>query len=118
MLFDSIGPLDIEIEDYTLSLREAETTSDFTRTTTVAALEGPEEVGRGEDVIYDEAPHHSLTATDNPVELAGEYTIESFSAHLASIDLFPDTEPTSEIFRQLPTVGLRKCSPRSCPEAG
>jgi hypothetical protein len=40
MLFDRVADLDLRIDGYDLALRERETTSGFTRTTTTVSLHG------------------------------------------------------------------------------
>lgn len=66
-LYSRLSDLSLVVEGYDLSIHERETTSDFTRTTTVIRLHGTGESdntssgtgesGYGEDVTY-ESDHH------------------------------------------------------------
>jgi hypothetical protein len=101
-LYDSLADLPLEIEGFDFETHEMDTSAGFTRTTTVVALQGPDETGRGEDVTYETADHEALWAAreadDLDWDLAGPYTLESFSTHLDDLDLFPEP-PTQETFR-------------------
>ncbi len=99
-LFESVAELPLVIETVEYSRRERETTSDFTRVSTVVSLHGDNETGRGEDVTYETADHDVLQETAPTFELAGEYTIASFSDRLAETDLFDGREPDQPAFRQ------------------
>jgi hypothetical protein len=85
-------PLTIDGVEYERLERE---TPMFTRATTVVALSGDDEVGRGEDVTY-EAGRHPIP---DRFDLAGEYTLGSFFSKLADLDLFPDATPDHAAFR-------------------
>jgi hypothetical protein len=63
--------------------------SDFTRATTTVVLEGAGVIGRGEDVTYDASAHDDFPSPD----LAGSHTLESFSALLEPVELFPGGAP-------------------------
>ena len=63
----------VEFEPHVLPLKH------LTRRTTVFRLHGRDEEGVGEDVTYEEAHHLGVEVPD----LAGEYTIDSFSALVA-----------------------------------
>jgi len=85
-LYERIADLPLSVESVAYERRERETTK-FTRATTVVSLSGPDgAVGRGEDVTYDADRHPIPDAFD----LAGEYTLDSFSTAIADRDLFPD----------------------------
>jgi hypothetical protein len=98
MLYDSVADLDLEVDGYDLSGRERDTSSGFTRATTVVTLHGGGERGRGEDVTYENEAHDALQASPDRFDLAGEYTLAEFSEHLAGIDFF-DGEPGQAVFR-------------------
>ncbi|MFC4248138.1 hypothetical protein ACFOZ7_14545 [Natribaculum luteum] len=98
MSFDRLADLPLSIDSVTLERRERETSSDFTRVTTLVSLAGDGAVGRGEDVTYDADEHDALAETGLP-DLTGEYTLESFSAHVGDCDLFPAGAPDREVFR-------------------
>jgi L-alanine-DL-glutamate epimerase-like enolase superfamily enzyme len=88
-LYDSIAHLPLVIERSELELREIRVSSDFTRTTTVVHLRGRGEEGLGEDVTWDGAAHDAAAAAP-ALPLAGEWTLDSFSAQLGTLALFPD----------------------------
>ena len=98
-LYDAVSDLPLEIESYDLSHPERDTSSGFTRTTTVVSLYGDGIRGRGEDVTYDGEAHYALRDAEEPFELAGEYTLDSFSETLSGIDLFFETSPEQSAFR-------------------
>ncbi|WP_138007190.1 hypothetical protein [Halalkalirubrum salinum] len=93
--YDHVRTLPIEIERIERSTRTAETTSDFTRWTTVFELHGSETVGRGEDVTYDTVDHEALADAPNDVFdwLEGTWTVDSLSEAVGDRDLFPTGEP-------------------------
>jgi len=101
-LYDRLADLPLDIEGFDFETHEMDTSAGFTRTTTVVALHGPGETGRGEDVTYETDDHEVLWAArdagDLDWDLAGSYTLDSFSTHLDSVDLFPEP-PTQETFR-------------------
>ncbi|MDS0293032.1 hypothetical protein [Halogeometricum luteum] len=99
MLYDRVASLDLEIEGYDLERHERETSSGFTRATTVVSLRGDGETGRGEDVTYDNDAHDVLRDSSEEFSLSGEYTVDEFSERLSEIDLFLGDEPNQTIFR-------------------
>jgi len=92
--YDRLAELPVTVERVDYERRERETPK-FTRATTVVSLSGGGEVGRGEDVTYD-ADEHPIP---DRFDLAGEYTVDSFSDALAELDLFPDGDPDHAAFR-------------------
>ena len=100
-LFASVADLPLVIEEYDLETRERATSSGFTRKTTVVTLSGGDSgdhAGMGEDVTYESEEHDRLLDTAD-FDLAGEYTVASFSDALDTVDLFPAGEPDEERFR-------------------
>jgi hypothetical protein len=97
-LFERIADLPVAIERYDLETKERDTSSGFTRQTTVVTLAGESETGRGEDVTYEAAEHDRLIKTAD-FDLAGEYTVASVSETLSAVDLFPAGAPEEERFR-------------------
>lgn len=93
MLYDQVADLDLTVDGYELAQRERDTSSGFTRTTTVVSLHGDGETGQGEDVIYDNEAHYALRDSTETFPVAGDHTLDSFSERLAGIDLFLDDEP-------------------------
>lgn len=99
MLYDSVADLELRIDEYDLERRERDTSSGFTRTTTVVSLHGDGETGRGEDVTYDNEAHYDLSDSSEEFPITGEYTFEEFSEAISEIDLFLGSEPNQSIFR-------------------
>jgi hypothetical protein len=99
MLYDRLAGLDLRIDSWETEVLERETSSDFTRTTTVVSLHGDGDTGRGEDVIYDSDPHYKLAETGLDFEVTGSYSLAEFSEYLADTDLFSGDEPGSSVFR-------------------
>ncbi|MEF8781070.1 MAG: hypothetical protein V5A46_10365 [Haloferacaceae archaeon] len=97
MLFERVGDLPLRVDGTDLELRERDTSSGFTRATTIVTLHGDGDVGRGEDVTYETDDHEAFVAAGLP-ELSGEWTFAEFSARLDDVDLFPEP-PDREVFR-------------------
>ncbi|MFC6716416.1 hypothetical protein ACFQGT_19850 [Natrialbaceae archaeon GCM10025810] len=112
--YDRIADLSLSIASISPERRERETSSGFTRVTTEFALSGPSEggepaTGRGEDVTYEADDHDRLAETGLP-DLAGEYTLESFSSRLEAVDLFPGGAPDRDAFRNYRRWGLESAA--------
>jgi len=99
MLYDHVSGLELEIEAYDLEQRERDTSSGFTRAVTIVSLHGDGEIGRGEDVTYDNDAHDALHGSAGDCSVMGEYTLDEFSDQVSEIDLFHGTEPNQAIFR-------------------
>jgi len=100
MLYDCVADLEVTIDGYEFERRERDTSSDFTRTSTVVSLHGDGETGRGEDVTYETEDHDTFLEPVPEFPLAGSVTFDEFSDRLAGIDLFPDDDPEQSVFRQ------------------
>jgi hypothetical protein len=87
--YDRLADLPLVVETEARERRERDTSSGFVRTTTVVSLSGAGETGRGEDVTYD-TPDHEALAEVGSLAPTGEFTLDSFSAALADVDLFPE----------------------------
>ncbi len=85
-----LANLPVEIEGYALDPLQATVSSDFERKSTVIRLRGGGHEGLGEDVTYDEVDHEILQAAGPNLDLAGSFTLESFCAHVAGLELFPE----------------------------
>ena len=99
--YERIAELPLEIESVGFEGRELKFNEDFTRATTLIELRGPGgETGVGEDVVYDELDHVNLQL-DGPkaIDLAGSYTVDSFSKRLEETELFPSGPPVRETSR-------------------
>jgi hypothetical protein len=109
-LYDALAELPLRIDSLDYSRRQRETTSDFTRTTTVISLRGDGETGTGEDVTYETEDHEALLAAEPSFDLTGEYTVDSFSATLAERDLFAGRTPGQEVFRNYRRWGFESAA--------
>jgi hypothetical protein len=100
-MFDEfLASLELDVTDATLRAHERETSSGFSRTTTVVELHGPAGVGRGEDVTYEAADHERFRERGlDGFDLEGSYTIAAFSSHVGAQDLFSGGEPEQSVFR-------------------
>lgn len=87
-MYDRVADLPLTVDGYDLERLERDTSSGFTRATTTVVLRGDGAAGRGEDVTYDTEDHDAFEAFD--ADLAGEYTLDSFSALLDDVDLWPE----------------------------
>ncbi|HEY1688595.1 MAG TPA: hypothetical protein VGF95_06990 [Solirubrobacteraceae bacterium] len=95
--WDLLSWLPLRIERCELEPLSVQFSPEFERKTTVVHLigAGRESAGQGvregvgEDVVYD-AIDHEIRQQAGPPPLAGDFTLASFSEHLASIDLFPE----------------------------
>jgi hypothetical protein len=96
-LYNAVRELPLTIEEYDLDVRALDVSSDFTRKTTTIRLVGGGEEGIGEDVTYDAAEHDAQLARGPALPLAGEWTLDSFSAHLDGLPLF-EAEPQMHAF--------------------
>jgi len=94
-LYDRVSDLSLAVRDWTLDRHERDTSSGFTRVSTVVELHGEGSLGRGEDVTYDTPDHDRLRdAVDDgsfdPIP-TGEFTFGAFSTALDDHDLFPES---------------------------
>ena len=107
--YERIADLPLEVESLTFEGRELAFTEEFTRATTLIQLHGPGgETGVGEDVVYDELDHVNLQA-DGPktIDLAGSYTLDSFSKRLEETRAVPGAAGARRGVRALPALGVR-----------
>ncbi|MDQ3677037.1 MAG: hypothetical protein M3401_09585 [Actinomycetota bacterium] len=88
--YELVADLPVSIEDYELEGLRQDVSSDFERKTTVIRLRGRGEEGVGEDVVYDAVDHEIAQEAGPVLALAGDFTMRSFSEHLATLDLFPE----------------------------
>jgi L-alanine-DL-glutamate epimerase-like enolase superfamily enzyme len=96
--YELVADLPVRIDGYALEGLVRDVSSDFTRKSTVVRLQGAGHDGVGEDVVYDAVDHEIAQDAGPVLPLAGDWTIASFSAHLATLDLFPK-EPQKEVSR-------------------
>jgi hypothetical protein len=91
--YDLVADLPVHIEGYELEGLVQNVSSDFERKTTIIHLHGGGEEGLGEDVTYDADAQRRQQAAGPVLPLAGTWTLDSFSEHLATLDLFGGTAP-------------------------
>jgi len=91
-----LADLPLTVEGYALEPHELDVSSAFTRKSTTVHLRGGGEEGLGEDVTYDAEDHEAAWAAGPVLPLAGTHTLRSFSAHLATLDLFTARPPEHE----------------------
>ena len=96
-LYDAVRRLPLLVERYRLEPLQLVVRPDFTRRTTLIHLEGGGERGTGEDVTYDGEEQERQQARGAVFPLAGEWSLESFSAHLATLPLF-ESEPEQHAY--------------------
>jgi hypothetical protein len=96
-LYDKVRDLPVRIEGYSLDLLQLQARPDFLRKTTVIRLHGDDEEGIGEDVTYEASEHDRLQERGPDLPLSGDWTIDSFSTHLATQPLF-DPPPEREVY--------------------
>lgn len=94
--YRAIADLPLVVADVDAEQFEQDTSSGFTRVTTVFKLRGDGVTGCGEDVTYDTEDHDRLAAAidDGPFSLpTGSFTFAEFSAALDGVELFPHDGP-------------------------
>ena len=118
-MYDRLAGLSLAVDEYTLSAASLDTSSGFTRVSTTVELSGDGETGRGEDVGYgaDDQRRFQSQYGDGGLDLAGRYTLDGFSEHLETLNLFPEP-PENEADRHyrrwaLESAALDLALPRS-----
>jgi hypothetical protein len=96
-LYDAVKDLPLTIEGYGLEVRSLDVSSGFTRKTTTIRLHGAGEEGLGEDVTYEAAEHDAQLERGAVLALAGNWTIDTFSEHLATQPLF-ERPPEHDVY--------------------
>jgi L-alanine-DL-glutamate epimerase-like enolase superfamily enzyme len=84
-----LAALPLRIDGYELTGLELAVNDEFTRLTTVVRVHGDGEIGSGEDTTYAPPDQFAFQAAGAQLRLAGDWTLASFSAHVARLDLFP-----------------------------
>ncbi len=97
--YDAIAGLPLAIDGYALEGRSRTVSSGFERLTTLIRLHGGGEEGIGEDVTYEAEDHVRQQEHGAVLPLAGEWTLDGFSAHLDGLDLFPAQAPAFPVYR-------------------
>ena len=96
-LYDRVRDLPLVIDGYELTGLSANVSSGFLRQTTIVTFRGSGEEGVGEDVTYDGAEHDRSAERGSDLPLAGDWTLDAFSRHLATLPLF-DHEPEQHAY--------------------
>jgi hypothetical protein len=107
VLYDDVRTLPLRVdavETETLSVAFSE---QFIRKTTVVHLRGGGEEGLGEDVTYSPVEHGDRFPR---LELTGDWTLESLSARLDELDLFPQGEPDQHAYRDYRRWGFESAA--------
>jgi L-alanine-DL-glutamate epimerase-like enolase superfamily enzyme len=96
LTYDALRDLPLTIERIETETLSHPISPEFTRKTTIVHLIGGEHEGIGEDVTYDPRQHEDQFPA---LELEGEWTVGSLSAHLDPIDMFPAGDPDQHAYR-------------------
>jgi len=101
-LYARIAGLELVVDTVELRPLSLETSSGWTRHTTVVRLHGRGAVGEGEDVTYSEGEQRAFQAAGAPPELAGTFTLDSFSLRLDAANLHPvaPERPFERLYRR------------------
>jgi L-alanine-DL-glutamate epimerase-like enolase superfamily enzyme len=94
-----LADLPLAVDGYAFEGLERTVSSGFERLSTIVRLHGGGEEGLGEDVTYDAEEHRTQLVRGPELDLAGEWTVDAFSAHLGALDLFPGGAPGFPVFR-------------------
>ncbi|MCW2928345.1 MAG: hypothetical protein JWM86_2313 [Thermoleophilia bacterium] len=86
-LLDALLPLPVTVAELTTSQLELAGATSFSRIATIVELHGGGHIGRGEDIAYSADAQEALPAELAKLDLAGEWTVASLSAHLDTIRL-------------------------------
>jgi L-alanine-DL-glutamate epimerase-like enolase superfamily enzyme len=102
MLYDRLSKLNLEISGYELEPLELTTASGWSRHTTQVHLLGGGHEGCGEDVNYKTGDQAAFQSAGPCLDLAGSFTLASFSRRLDQVDLFPGRPgtPADPLFRR------------------
>jgi L-alanine-DL-glutamate epimerase-like enolase superfamily enzyme len=99
-MWSKLAGLPLVVEGYELELLEGEMFGDLQRVTTLVRLRGRGEAGLGEEIGGPWRDHHEALLAAPRLPLAGEWTLESFSDHLASLDQWAGEEPEWEMAKR------------------
>jgi L-alanine-DL-glutamate epimerase-like enolase superfamily enzyme len=94
-LYDAVRDQPLTVDGYALDGLEQDVSSGFLRKTTVIRLHGRGDVGIGEDVTYDAVEHDVQQVRGPLLPLTGDWTLHTFSQHLAAQALF-EREPEQD----------------------
>ena len=104
-----IAELPLVVEEVTSERVSALVSNGMERVTTLVRLSGGGHEGLGEDVTYEADDHDMLEGTGGLPDLSGRWTVDSLSAHLDEVDLFP-APPEREISRSFRRWGVESAA--------
>ncbi|RME72295.1 MAG: hypothetical protein D6776_09035 [Planctomycetota bacterium] len=87
--WERLRRLPLRIESWDCVLLRSRVSSGFERLSTMIILRGGGQEGRGEDVTYAAEDHEALATQRPALGLAGAWSLQDFSTHLADCDLYP-----------------------------
>jgi L-alanine-DL-glutamate epimerase-like enolase superfamily enzyme len=87
--YGRLADLAVHVEGYQLTGLELAVSDQFTRLTTVVSLHGAGHLGIGEDTTYAPPDQLAFRAAGPLLPLAGHWTLDTFSAALERMNLFP-----------------------------
>jgi hypothetical protein len=108
--YERLAELPLTIDGYTLEGLSRQVSSGFERLTTVFHLHGGGEEGLGEDVTYEPDDHRRQLELGPVLDLAGEWTFDSFSAHVGTLDTFPGGTPEHDVYRNYRRWGIESAA--------
>jgi hypothetical protein len=98
--YDLIADLPLRIDSVSFEGREMPFGEEFVRKTTLIHLDGAGERGTGEDVVYEPEDHDILQAAGGEsIDLAGDWTIDSFSKRLDEVSVWPQEPARGDVSR-------------------
>src|SRR5690349_18117374 len=109
-MYEHLADLPLRIDGYRLERLARTVSSGFERVSTVFTLHGGGEEGAGEDVTYQPEAQEAQLAAGPVLDLAGEWTLGAFSAHLGALDLFPGFAPEQDAYRRYRRWGLESAA--------
>jgi L-alanine-DL-glutamate epimerase-like enolase superfamily enzyme len=100
--YATIAGLPVQIDSCEFTPMVRDTSSGFTKITTVVRLRGRGEEGLGEDVTWDQIDHIEFLHHPAPSGLEGAWELDELSAVLGEMDLFPvaPCRPASRLYRR------------------
>jgi hypothetical protein len=109
--YELIADLPLRIDSLSLEGREMPFGQEFIRKTTLIQLHGDGELGVGEDVVYDPVDHEILQAAGgDSIDLAGDWTIDSFSKRLDEVSLWPQEPARGDVSRDYRRWGFESAA--------
>jgi L-alanine-DL-glutamate epimerase-like enolase superfamily enzyme len=108
--YERVASLPLTIDGYALEGLTRQVSSGFERVTTVIRIRGAREEGVGEDVTYEADDQRRQQELGPVLELAGDCTFDSFSAHLDALDTFPAAAPKFDVYRNYRRWGFESAA--------